>query len=375
MQSHLAKGGQEGAAAAVVVAFYGEKFCMVGSAGGWEFPGGRVEQGESPDEAGKREMDEETGHLPKSLRFVCRGGRGAECALFTCELDELPTGGTLFGGLPKKLRYGRLEAAEFLAAAWRARTDYERVSQYFDSVRGTAASSTDAWLDLAHDALGGPSGKVLADIGCGSGRYSIGFAGKGCKVVGVDASGGMLRAAASKCAGGDVLWVRGDGQRLPLSGGSADATLVFLALHHMPLWRDAISECARILRPGGRLLIVTTARDRLRKHTIRHFPGALEIDMGRFQSIAEIRGAMKRSGFISVSHSRHTVDRGLVPADAMVERFARKYISTLALIPEREFPARLATFEGRLRTCHGGFVPDDTELCYIVGQLPGQKTI
>ncbi|MFH0816349.1 MAG: methyltransferase domain-containing protein [Methanobacteriota archaeon] len=369
MTKYLRKGDPKGCKAAIVVPFHGERFLLVKGRGGWEFPGGKIEAGESSESAARREMAEETHLSPKRLRFVCLGGPHGECAVYTCELDVIPPIGELFAKPPRRLAFGFAEFRELLGAAWRARTDYDEVSGYFDSVRGTASGPIDVWADKAFGLLGSPAGKLVADIGCGSGKYARSLSDRGCVVVGVDMSGGMLAEAAKKGRNTGCHWARGDAQSLPLKPGSADCALMFLVVHHVPIWQEAISECARLLKPGGTVLLVMTSRSRIRKHLIRFFPGAAEIDLGRFQGLREMRGELSRNGFCGIGVERVLVHRGMVGVDEMVGRYRNRHLSTLSLVPRAEFAVRLVAFEQRLRRRYGPEVPDETELCFISGQL------
>jgi SAM-dependent methyltransferase len=58
-----------------------------------------------------------------------------------------------------------------------------------------------------------------------------------------------------------VQWKKGDLARLPLRDGSVDVTLLSQSLHHAAAPDEALTEAVRILRPGGRLLVLD-----LRKH-------------------------------------------------------------------------------------------------------------
>ncbi|WP_254274057.1 class I SAM-dependent methyltransferase [Haloarcula marina] len=89
----------------------------------------------------------------------------------------------------------------------------------------------------------------MVDVGGGSGRAIRRLDAPQRTVV--DAAPGMLRQA--RRHGLDT--VAGDARRLPLKSGSVDAVLVVDAIHHMDRVDDVLAEAARVLRPGGVLVI------------------------------------------------------------------------------------------------------------------------
>jgi SAM-dependent methyltransferase len=97
-----------------------------------------------------------------------------------------------------------------------------------------------------------PPGTVL-DAACGTGRYSTMLANRGHDVIGVDQSGAMLDIARKKLPSADFR--EGDLTALPLPGRSVDGVICALALVHIPDVASALREFARVLRPGGRLII------------------------------------------------------------------------------------------------------------------------
>jgi ArsR family transcriptional regulator len=97
----------------------------------------------------------------------------------------------------------------------------------------------------------------VADLGCGTGQVSSTIAPWVKQVIAVDGSEAMLEAARvrlSDHANVDVR--RGDLESVPVAARSVDVALLFLVLHYVADVRQVISEAARILRPGGRVLVV-----------------------------------------------------------------------------------------------------------------------
>jgi len=99
----------------------------------------------------------------------------------------------------------------------------------------------------------------VVDIGCGEGYLSLEAARWARVVVGVDRSDEVLeraRALAARRHVTNVVWRKGDLARLPLTDASVDVALLSQALHHTRHPDDALEEAARVLRPGGRILIL-----------------------------------------------------------------------------------------------------------------------
>ncbi len=115
-----------------------------------------------------------------------------------------------------------------------------------------------ALLDLAGP---GPF-KRLIDFGTGTGRMLVLFAGRARDAEGIDFSHHMLTLARANLdrAGVSTARVRrADVTDVPFDTGSADLVIIHQVLHFLPSPARAIAEAARILAPGGRLLIVDFA--------------------------------------------------------------------------------------------------------------------
>jgi SAM-dependent methyltransferase len=97
-----------------------------------------------------------------------------------------------------------------------------------------------------------PAGVAL-DAACGTGRLSQDLADRGHRVIGVDSSPEMLALARDRVPNGEFRL--GDLTRLPVPSGDVDLVVCGLALSHVPDLDAAIAEFARVLRPGGHLVI------------------------------------------------------------------------------------------------------------------------
>ena len=124
----------------------------------------------------------------------------------------------------------------------------------WDRVRAELYGNTTDVAPLA--ALLDPSWTV-ADLGCGTGQTSITLAPYVRNVIAVDESSAMLAAARKRTGDlGNVELRGGRLEDLPLDDASSDVAVLSLVLHFVLDPGDVIAEAARILRPGGRLLVV-----------------------------------------------------------------------------------------------------------------------
>ena len=130
---------------------------------------------------------------------------------------------------------------------------FDQVASQWDEMRrqffgeGVSRAAIDA-------ARIGP-GMLVADIGTGTGFLAERALDAGARVVGVDISAAMLAEVRARLADRPFEARSGDTAALPLGAGEVDAALGNMVLHHTEDPPAAILEMARILKPGGRLVI------------------------------------------------------------------------------------------------------------------------
>ena len=99
-------------------------------------------------------------------------------------------------------------------------------------------------------------GLAVGDLGCGTGQTSAALAPFVAHAIAVDRSGEMLQAARKRLRGfGNVDVRRGELEALPIDDRELDAAVMMLVLHHVPDPSAALGEAARVLKPGGRLIV------------------------------------------------------------------------------------------------------------------------
>src|SRR5262245_4813457 len=99
----------------------------------------------------------------------------------------------------------------------------------------------------------------VADLGCGEGYLTVEVSRWASRVIAVDRSEVVLkraRALARRRRVSNVIWKRGELERLPLADASVDVAMLSQALHHAHHPATAVAEAVRVTVPGGRVLVL-----------------------------------------------------------------------------------------------------------------------
>ena len=98
---------------------------------------------------------------------------------------------------------------------------------------------------------------VVGDLGCGTGQLSEALAPHVAQVIALDGSPEMLQAARHRLQGHRNVDVReGALESMPIATAALDVAVASLVLHHQPEPGRVLAEMARVLKPGGRILVV-----------------------------------------------------------------------------------------------------------------------
>jgi len=154
----------------------------------------------------------------------------------------------------------------------------------------------------------------MLDVGCGTGVFvsAVRSALPAVSVVGIDLVAEMLEKGRLRwqSQSGHVLPVQGDSERLPFPPASFDIVTCANSFHHYPRQDRAISEMRRVLKPGGRLIIIDGYRDNLWGWFIYDMCVAgVEGDV-RHASAARFRELMTQAGLQAIAQRVHI---GLAP--------------------------------------------------------------
>ena len=153
------------------------------------------------------------------------------------------------------------EVKQQVAAHWNRRAPGFD-SDFGHSIRTPAERA--AWDRILELVVGGRAPLDALDVGCGTGFLSLELAARGHRVTGIDFAPQMLAEAQRKAASREGLPVRfqeGDAEALRFSDASFDLVITRHVLWTLPHPEAAIDEWIRVLRPGGRLVIIDSQFD------------------------------------------------------------------------------------------------------------------
>lgn len=179
---------------------------------------------------------------------------------------------------------------------------YDCIGQGYDGTRRADPHLLDRLRHWLGASLAGP----VLDVGCGTGNYTCALAASGVAMTGVDPSERMLAEARGKST--QVAWRAGTAEALPFADAAFAGAMATLTVHH---WRDldrGLGELARVLQPGGRLVLFTSTPQQMRGYWLCHyFPRMLERSWQVMLTLERLQAGLVAAGFHGVQTEPYAV--------------------------------------------------------------------
>jgi SAM-dependent methyltransferase len=187
----------------------------------------------------------------------------------------------------------------------------------------------------------------VLEVGCGPGRLAAALAERvAARVWAVDPSPEMVAVAQARAASG-VRFKVAAAEALPFRDGWFERAVLRMVVHLLRR-PEAFAELARVLGPGGRVVLATHDPAWFERHHLAPlFPSITEIDRARFPDAATLERELRGAGFatVAVTPLRQEVE---VARETVVERIRGRAYSTFDLLPPGEYEAGLAAAETAL---------------------------
>lgn len=163
--------------------------------------------------------------------------------------------------------------------------------------------------------LGEVAGKRVLDAGCGTGRHTKWLAERGAHVTGVDPSPEMIAIAREKCPQAEFL--AGTFEPLPVPDALFDLALNALVLEHLPEVAGPIAELARVVVPGGSIVVSVFHPFFVLRGIPAHFKAedSVEYEMpSHVHLVSDYVRAVKRAGLFLEDLVEPIVDDAIIAA-------------------------------------------------------------
>jgi len=242
---------------------------------------------------------------------------------------------------------------------------WQMVAQgYHDHFAGLTAQSIEPLLNV----LSISNGTSLLDVACGPGYVAAAAALRGARVLGVDFSAVMVEAASRLYP--ELAFKQADAEALELPDASFDAVSMNFGLLHLDQPEKALSECYRVLKPGGRFAFTVWAApadsrafaivlEAIAEHGDPHRPLPPGPPFFRFSDRAESEAALKASGFAEIAFTLLPMIWELPTPEHLFKAFLTGTPRTGGLL-RAQSPADLAAIEKAVSGEAGTYVQGGT---------------
>ncbi len=224
--------------------------------------------------------------------------------------------------------------------------DYDNISKKYDQFRAADKSNIDYLVNEA----GINSNTIVLDFGSGTGNHAIELKQRtGAAVYGVEPSDGMRENAVQKGSG--VKFLKGDHKNIPLKNSSVDLIYMTDVIHHVPNLVMMFDEFARVLRPKGKVCIITESYKQIEsRFWMRFFPTAITAEKERYPDVDDIIAAAESCGLkhiktdVSDRRRKHKISK------EFVELAENKGFSMFDLISETDYRAGLENLKAAYKS-------------------------
>ena len=183
---------------------------------------------------------------------------------------------------------------------------YDRIGLNYNETRKADPYLTER---LLHHLQPKPHRHYL-DIGCGTGNYTVALYQQGLNITGVEPSETMLLEARAKTS--TINWKQGRAEDIPTEDQSIDGITATFTLHHWTDLPKALKELKRVLKPHGRVVILTSTPKQMAGYWLNHyFPQMLEDSMVQMPSYEKVAEALTGAGFTHLQTEAYHVREDL----------------------------------------------------------------
>jgi len=221
--------------------------------------------------------------------------------------------------------------------------DYDQsgIAAIYDQARALTPEGLRQWLDLLSNHIDRSTVSLIADLGCGTGRFSESLAQHfGACVIAIDPSEKMLDQARCKLETRDVVLLRASAEALPLSDGCVDMVFMSMVYHHFVDPKLVAKECRRVLQHGGHVCIRNSTReaDFPQRHFFPAMQSLIESDLPARRDIQRTLAAA------GLAPTIHEIVRQVVAPDwpGFVHKLSHRADSFLARLTTEDFDAGIA---------------------------------
>lgn len=219
--------------------------------------------------------------------------------------------------------------------------DYTAAATSYDNTR----RPSDAIIDLFDATVHFAPVMAVLDFGCGTGNYLARIRERyGCACYGVEPSEAMRARARTKSL--DVVLVDGDHCHIPFDDGQFDFAYMTDVIHHVQDIRVLFSELGRVLKPDGRVCVVTESHAQIeRRFYNRYFPSLVANEKRRYPDCEAIVASASAAGLASLGVALGPSTTSTTIDTSFVRNVEEKNYSMFRLLSDDEFAAGLSAIK------------------------------